>query len=100
MLNSNNNSATSGGNGNKEGLVSVGIDWFGKEFREKLVDFLMWLLHGAFDVTTPFVVWGCRIIIVWCIVTFYCSNDKRTICTAFKSFLVFWIFLMLRSVII
>lgn len=75
-------------------------DWFGESFRKALIDFGKWLINGLFNILSPFVIWGCRIIILWCIVTMFCTKDTKTLAAGFKAFLFYLVFLMIRSVII
>ncbi|WP_395546753.1 MULTISPECIES: hypothetical protein [unclassified Lacrimispora] len=99
MLNSNTNSIASG-DGTDKGLVGNSIDWFGEAFRVNLVDFGIWLVNGIFDVLNPFVTWGCKLVVVWCIVTVYCTGDKKSLALGMKCFLIYLLFLMIRSALI
>lgn len=74
--------------------------WFGESFRKALVDFGKWLVNGLFDILSPFIIWGCKLVIVWCIVTFFCTGDKKCLTLGMKSFLIYLIFLMIRGVLL
>lgn len=86
------------------GLVGDAIDnsadYFGKKFRESLVDFGVWLLTGLFNIITPFVEWGSKSVIVVCIIIFYCNKDRKAISVAIVWFFVYIIFMMIRGVVI
>lgn len=85
------NSATSGTNDN---------GWFGDKFKKALVDFGYWFVHGLFDLLSPFVEWGCKLVIVWCIVTMFCTKDTKSITAGLKAFLIFLVFIMIRGAIL
>lgn len=88
------------GEGTDKGLVGNSIDWFGEAFRANLVDFGKWLVNGLFDILYPFVTWGCKLVVVWCIVTIYCTGDKKSLGLGMKCFLIYLLFLMIRSALI
>jgi hypothetical protein len=81
-------------------LIPNAMDWFGEEFKKSFVEFCTWLVVGLFNVLTPFVEWGCKLVIVWCVVTLFCSGDKKLLTTASKCFLIYLLFFMIRSVIL
>lgn len=89
------NSATSG-EGDGSGIV---LKWFTDGFKKQIVDLFMWMLTGLFEILTPFVTWGCKILIVWCIISFYCTKDNKNLSLGMKSFLVYLIFVMIKGVI-
>lgn len=92
------NSATSGEESNGDyGLLGDAVGWFGEEFRDAITDFCIWIVTSLLDFLSPFVIWGCRTIIVWCLVTFYCTKDTKALSTGMKFFLIYLIFLMIRS---
>jgi hypothetical protein len=97
ILNSN---TTAGSEVTDKGLVGNSIDWFGESFRASLVDFVKWLVSGLFDILYPFVTWGCKLVVVWCIVTIYCTGDKKSLALGMKCFLIYLLFLMIRSALI
>ena len=99
ILSSNTNPVTSG-DGTDKGLVGNSIDWFGEAFRTNLVDFGKWLVNGLFDILYPFVTWGCKLVVVWCIVTIYCTGDKKSLALGMKCFLIYLLFLLIRSALI
>lgn len=99
ILSSNTNPVTSG-DGIDKGLVGNSIDWFGEAFRANLVDFSKWLVGSLFDILYPFITWGCKFVVVWCIVTIYCTGDKKSLALGMKCFLIYLLFLMIRSALI
>lgn len=81
------------------GLVGDAVDWLGNKTRESILDFFRWLLTELFNFLQPFLEWGCKSIIVVCILIYYCTNDKRATSVGMKWFFVYLIFCMIRGVI-
>jgi hypothetical protein len=106
MLASNVNSAThDDGNSEKNadqssGLTQETFNWIGDQVKDSLKDFGSWLIHGLFDILSPFIEWGAKSIIVACIVIYFCTEDKRAISTGMKFFFIYLIFMMIRGVIL
>jgi hypothetical protein len=92
------NSATSG-DGTDKGIISDSIDWFGKSFREGLIQFGKWFLVGFFYLTQPFFEWGCKSIIVASIIIYVCSQDQKCIRVGLKYFFIYLAYIMIGSAI-
>lgn len=75
------------------------MNWFGDAVKQGIIDCAQWVAQSIFTVLSPFVIWGCRVVIVWCIVTVYCTKDKKQLSLAFKTFLVFLLFVMIKGAI-
>lgn len=71
--------------------------WFGEAFRTAFIDFVKWITNGIFDTLTPFVEWGCKIFIVWCVVLLYCSGEKKNISSGLKCLLIYIIFFLIKG---
>lgn len=61
--------------------------------KDLILDVLSWVFNGI----SPFVEWGCKIVIVSCIVIYYCSQEKKYIGTGIKFAIGFILFLTIRS---
>lgn len=59
-----------------------------------------WIIKGLVYTLSPFVIWGCKIIIVWCIVIYFLNQDSKQISTGMKVFLIYIIFLMIRGAVL
>lgn len=91
------NSATGDSNYEEGGIVTK---WFTESFKKEVVEFFTWLLSSLLNILDPFITWGCSIIIVWCVISFYCTNDNRNLSLGMKSFLVYLIFAVIKGAVI
>lgn len=73
---------------------------FTDNFKAGLNEIGHWIVTGFFEITTPFFNWGCKSIIVMCVIIYYCSQDKKAISRGLWTMFAFILFFMLRSVVI
>lgn len=97
------NSVTSG-DGSSSGFVGgwtgEAIDSFVENFKNGLVEISNWIVKGFFDITSPFMDYGIKILIIVCFIVYYCSEDKRAISNGIKGLFIYMVYLLLRSVAI
>lgn len=79
------------------GMVGEGLDAVGKSIKDGIVNGFISLIKFVFDFFDPIIYWGCQIIILYCIIIFFVSREKKPIAVAMKTFLFFVTFLYLRS---
>lgn len=79
------------------GWVGEAGDSFVENFKKGFTEIIDWIVKGFFGVSSPFFDWGCRAVIVACVIIFYCTQDKKSISTALKTFFIYIIFLILRG---
>lgn len=87
------NSVTSG-ESDGGGIV---LKWFTDGFKEQITNLFQWILTGLFNILTPFIEWGCKIFIVWCVVLLYCSGDKKNISSGLKCLLIYIVFFLIKG---
>lgn len=75
------NSATAG-NGNNYGWI---------------VDGLIYIVQRLFLLLSPFINWGSRIIIISCVIIYFCSSDKKYLSAGIKWGLIFVVYCAIRS---
>jgi hypothetical protein len=91
---SNVNSVTAG-DGTGKGIVGD----IREEIKNGIIDGFTWLVKSFFDVTLPFIEWGCKFLIIGSVIVFFCSHDTKYLSSAIKWGLIFIIVCFLRSVI-
>lgn len=81
----------------ESGLIQNIFGWMGDSIKDGLVSFCNWALSSLLTFTEPFYNWGCKSIIVICILIFFLTGDKKTLTTALKTFFVFIFLYMMKE---
>jgi len=76
-----------------------GYSGIGEEVKKGIVDGVTWLVTSLFNVVSPFITWGCKMVIVSCIIIYFCDKEERHIGTAIKFAIIFVLFCTIRSVL-
>ncbi|HWT74332.1 MAG TPA: hypothetical protein VN258_06395 [Mobilitalea sp.] len=64
-----------------------------------IVDGLIYLVERMFLMASPVINWGSRIIIVSCVIIYFCSSDKKYISAGIKWGIIFTVYCTIRGAI-
>lgn len=90
---SNVNSVTSG---ESDGGI---IGDIGDQIKDGIVDGFAWLGKSIIEVAFPVLEWGCRFVIIGCVIMCFCGRDEKRISTAIKFFLIYIVLCFLEGLI-
>ena len=82
------------------GLVGDALDSVGNSIKNGIVQGFAAVFKMIFDFTEPIIYWGCQIVILCCVLTYFTSKDKKSIAIGMRTFLIFIVYLTIRSCII
>jgi len=82
------------------GIVGEALDSIGASIKNGIVAGFAEIIKILFSFLDPILYWGCQIVIVYCVIIYFSSKDKKSVSVGMKAFLIFITFLVIRSYLI
>lgn len=96
---SNVNTVTSG-NSNNGGLVGDISNQVKDGIASGIIDGISWLAQSLCEILIPIGKWGCKFVIISCIIIYCCSEDKKYVSSGIRALIIFTLLCFLGSVVL